>query len=386
MPVFFFIRNFIVFKFILFFIYISKNNNEHLSINNIINKQLENESLYSSSINLDYKNYIEKKYKIIKPDVLIIGSSRMQYYPNYLFNTKMLIAQQPFYSFEMFYTSLVSLLEIHKPKIIIVGLDWWLFNKNYNKNNSKLYSRLLNQKISINEDKNKTFFDFSLNELLKPYLWIINQKISIKFFYENIKNNNLKNIGVASNLYKSGYNIEGYYSDTHWISGRKNFDLNFEYTKNLIQKNAKDFIPFEFDDNSIKIIQNINRIVKLNNIELINIFSPIAPTIYQELNKNEYLKHFEEITKQLENIDNIYNFTKKDYYNDCQFLDGIHAGEVLNFLNLKHISKNNTILKELISKTISDEIIRDNLYRVTFNNINKIGKFEKDFLQLGCKK
>ena len=125
----------------------------------------------------------------------------MQYYPNYLFNTKMLIAQQPFYSFEMFYTSLVSLLEIHKPKIIIVGLDWWLFNKNYNKNNSKLYSRLLNQKISINEDKNKTFFDFSLNELLKPYLWIINQKISIKFFYENIKNNNLKNIGVTSNLY-----------------------------------------------------------------------------------------------------------------------------------------------------------------------------------------
>ena len=125
----------------------------------------------------------------------------MQYYPNYLFNTKMLIAQQPFYSFEMFYTSLVSLLEIHKPKIIIVGLDCWLFNKNYNKNNSKLYSRLLNKKISINEDKNKTFFDFSLNELLKPYLWIINQKISIKFFYENIKNNNLKNIGVTSNLY-----------------------------------------------------------------------------------------------------------------------------------------------------------------------------------------
>ena len=129
-------------------------NNEHLSIKSIVSKQIHNKDvIYSSAINLDYKNYILEKYKITKPDILILGSSRAQYYPQYLFQRKMMIAQQPFYSFEMFLNSLEELIKIHKPKIIILGIDWWLFNKKYNEKQSKIFNKALNSNLNTKQEK-----------------------------------------------------------------------------------------------------------------------------------------------------------------------------------------------------------------------------------------
>ena len=60
--IFFFISiNIFLYLFYISYIFLKKNN-EHLDINGIIKKQIFNSSaLYSSSINIDYQNYIKKK-------------------------------------------------------------------------------------------------------------------------------------------------------------------------------------------------------------------------------------------------------------------------------------------------------------------------------------
>lgn len=383
---FFFLFGFTLWGFLSYISYIFlKINNEHLSINNIVKEQIQNRNLYSSSINVDYKNYIETKYEIIKPGILIIGSSRIQYYPEYLFNKKLVIAQQPFYSFEMFYSSLESLIKIHKPDLVILGLDWWLFNENYNKKQSKIYLNTLFDKKKTLE-KNKNFLQFSFNELVKPYLWLLERKISPKFFWESLNGKKLNNIGVMANLNQSGYNIEGYYSDSYTINGGKKFDIEFKDTISQIQNKQKDFSEFVFDQNSLEILRKINNLVRLNKIEILNILSPISPTVYKELRRSDYLKNFEKISSELKNFDNFYDLTQKSYFNDCQFLDGTHPGEVLNFINLKEISKINTRIEKFITKKIHNDTIKNNLYRVVFEDINLISKKENDFLKIGCKK
>ena len=382
----FFLFGFILFSFLAYLSFVFlKNNNEHLSINSIVEKQIKDKSLYSSSINIDYRNYVKKKYELIKPKILIIGSSRMQYYPKYLFDGKLIIAQQPFYSFDMFYSSLENLIKIHKPELVIVGLDWWLFNENYNKKQSKIFYNTLYNKKKISKE-NKSFFQFSFNELVKPYLWLVKGKISVKFFLESLKGKSNTNIGVMANLVKSGYNLEGYFSDTYTLSGKKKFDIRFKETLDQIKNKKKDFTQFKFDQASLKIFKKINKLVKLNNVAILNILSPVSPTIYNELIKSGYLINFEKISSELKKFDNFYDLTQKNYFHDCQFLDGIHSGEVLNFINLKEISKANSTVEKLISKNISKNVIQTNLKRVVFKNLNVIGKEEKDFLEIGCEK
>ncbi len=364
-----------------------KKNNEHLGITGIVKKQFTNdEIIYSSSINLDYKNYILEKFKLIKPDILILGSSRTQYYPQYLFQEKLLIAQQPFYSFDMFYSSLSELLKIHRPKLLIVGIDWWLFNKNYNEKQAKIFDKTLKVSRNSKIGGNKKFYNYSFNEILKPYYWIIKNKISLEFFIKTILSESFENIGVMANVYKSGYDMNGYFVDNFSLSGKKQYDIKFKDTIDQIKNNKKDFSKFQFDSNSLEIYKKINEIALKNNIKIISIMHPLSPSVYQQITKNNYLKNLNLISKNLEFDENFFNFTNKNYFNDCQFIDGTHSGEVLNYINLKKISETKDFLSKFLSDEIStDDIIR-NVKRVTFKNQSKIAKKEIDFLAIGCKK
>jgi ribosomal protein S8 len=390
------IKYYLIFFFIsvnifLFFFYISyiflKKNNEHLDINSIVKKQIFNSnSLYSSSINIDYQNYIKKKNLLIKPEIIILGSSRMQYFPGFLFKKKLLIAQQPFYSFDMFYESINDLIKIHKPKLIIVGIDWWLFNKNFNERSSKILFNNLFQ-IPKQEEKiyNKSFLDFSLNELIKPYLWVIEKKISFDDFFLTVNNKNyFQNIGVTANLQNSGYDLNGYYVDNFRVSGKKNYDIGFHDTIKEFKNNQKNFIAFSFDENSLEIFKKINDISNNNNIKIIFYMPPVSPKIFNVLKEDGYIKNFDFISEKLTVYNNFYDFTYKSYYKDCQFIDGYHAGEVLNFINLKMIFNTQNELSDFLSNTINEDIITQNINRATFKNINTKIKIENDFLKIGC--
>ena len=391
-------KNFIIFFFILSSIltftifYLSflflKAHNEHLSVENIIMKQQSTNSIYSSSINLDYHTYIEKKYKKIKPEIVILGTSTVQYYPSFFFTKDFLIAQQPFYSFEMFHSSIKNLIQIHKPKILIVGIDWWLFNKNFNKTLSKFYLKNLFEKnLKGKTDVNKTFLNFSFNELIKPYVWLFEKKISLNYFILSITQNMIYDeIGLAANLNNSGYDFNGYYVDNFRVSGKKKYDQKFEDTIAEIMNKKKSFIDFEFDEKSITTFNLINKLSKDNYIKILFYMPPVAPTIYQILNETNYINNFELINQKLNSHQNFFNFTSMDYYNDCYFIDGYHSGEVLNYINLKKmLTKFNLDLQYLNTK-ITPEIIKKNKFRATFKDLNKKILAEYDFLKLGCSK
>lgn len=387
--IFFFISiNIFVYLFYISYIFLKKNN-EHLDINGIIKKQIFNSStLYSSSINIDYQNYIKKKNLLIKPEIIILGSSRMQYFPGFLFKKKLLIAQQPFYSFDMFYDSINDLIKTHKPKLIIVGIDWWLFNKNFNERSSKILFNNLFQ-IPKHEEKiyNKFFLDFSFNELVKPYLWVIEKKISFDDFFLTVNNKNyFQNVGVTANIQDSGYDLNGYYVDNFRVSGKKSYDIEFYDTIKEFKNNQKNFIAFSFDENSLEIFKKINDIGNNNNIKIIFYMPPVSPKIFNILKEDGYLKNFDFISEKLTKYNNFYDFTYKSYYKDCQFIDGYHAGEVLNFINLKMIFNNQNELSGFLSNTINDDIINQNINRATFKNINTKIKIENDFLKIGCAK
>lgn len=379
---------------LLFFCFMSlasiiflEKNNEHLGIKGIVNKQFhDKEIIYSSSINLDYKNYILEKFKLIKPDILIIGSSRAQYYPQYIFQKKLLIAQQPFYSFDMFHSSLSELVKIHKPKLMIMGVDWWLFNKIYNEKQAKIFDKTLKSSRNSKNRDDKKFYNYSLNEVIKPYYWIIQNKITLNFFIKTIFSEPFNNIGVMANVHKSGYDINGYFVDNYSLSGNKKFDIKFEDTIRQIKNNKKDFSTFQFDFNSLEIYKKINELALINDIKIISIMHPLSPKVYEQLYKNNYLKNLNQVSENLKFDENFFNFSFKDYFNNCQFVDGTHSGEVLNYLNLKKISEKKAYLLSFLSPKIKIDDIANNINRVTFKNFSKLAENEIDFLDIGCKK
>ena len=148
----------------------------------------------------------------------------------------------------------------------------------------------------------------------------------------------------------------------------------------------KSFIDFEFDEESVSIFKNINKIAEKNNIKILFFMPPVAPTIYKIFNETDFILNLNMIKKKLNYNPNFYDFTFKDYYNDCQFIDGYHSGEVLNFINLKEMLSKNNLHKIYLDPKINIEVQKKNNFRTTFKDINNKIKSENDFLNIGCKK
>ena len=113
---------------------------------------------------------------------------------------------------------------------------------------------------------------------------------------------------------------------------------------------------------------------------------PVAPKVYKTLIETDYITNLSMIKKKLNHNSNFYDFTFRDYYNDCQFIDGYHSGEVLNFIILKEILSKNHLHEIYLNPKITTEVQKKNIFRSTFKDINKKIILENDFLNIGCKK
>ena len=314
-------------------------------------------------------DYFIKKYSLIKPDILVIGTSTSQHLPHsYLEKNIMNInsIDLDVFTYELL---LNKLYKIHKPEVIVFGVDWWRFNKNIkiNSNQSEFKSNL--------KYKNKNIFNFSLQNYLDLIKFIKKNKIYIF----NYKNNN--NIGIASNFFNEGYDLRGNYYHTRLLKKELlSFDENFKTTEKQLNKEIFFFQSFDLNLKMIRELKKINEDLKKKDIKFILIFPPVSPYIYS---KKKFRKHKENIIKVIKNLDNqfkIYNYVNRDYFDNCNFLDGMHAGDNLLLKVFSEVFYKEGLIK--FNKKYEDIFI-SNLKKTTLPNNYKVLE-KRDILNQGC--
>lgn len=102
---------------------------EHNSYEAIAKRQIKNDSLYGSALNENYFSYRLAMIKLQKPDILAIGSSRVGQFKAKYFKHSFYTAANAANHLEEMQQFIDEVLKIYTPKVVILGLDPWWFNK-----------------------------------------------------------------------------------------------------------------------------------------------------------------------------------------------------------------------------------------------------------------
>lgn len=354
-------------------------NEQDVGTETAIKKQLEGNVLYGSALRED-PSYL--KFAIIeekKPDILILGSSRVMQFRQKFFYNSMYTMGGLVISLNDITNIWEEVEKIYKPKIIIIGVDMWWFNPQYSMMNEEHFKK----SNLLNEDENLKIF---INNRIYMYrrFWneiVFNNRFRNICINNNIdKNNKLgyqdKDTIGASALYKrAGYRIDGsYFYGYEFMNEIENPNHLKSIEKNKLSRLKRtDFI----DKNNLIAFKNLIHRIKKENVEVVVFLPPFPEEVYDLLsNTNKsgiLLKEFEYNIKNIckEEQVSFYNFGNMAWLDssDNEALDGLHGSE-RTYAKLVLKMRNDKILGSYINeKYIKERLLesKDVHYIIPYN-------------------
>ncbi|WP_424686306.1 MAG: hypothetical protein ACNI3H_15130 [Halarcobacter ebronensis] len=360
---------------------------ENNTYKEIIARQIKNNSIYGTALNQNTFGYKLELIKQLQPEIVAMGSSRVMQFREESFNTSFVNAGGAMNYLSEGILFLNEMLKFHKPKHIILGLDFWWFTNNRNEPSFYPYH-------------NNTGDILTQRKILEPYYWLLINKIDITSFKYLFNNSLIVNpltnhdsLGIQAINTSNGFRRDGSYFYGKYIFGLEvSKDEKF---KNTLQRIEQGVNRFEYGNElSFDKFNKLKRIINIltkNNIEITIVIPPLSLTSYDKLQKykdkyNYIKKLFIQLTKN--NI-TYYNFHNPKILNtnDCEFVDGFHGGDVVYQKILYFVSQNEKYLTKYLNTNLIEKNI-DNYKGRTLSIENSELYFRKeiDFLRLGCNK
>lgn len=326
-------------------------------------KQIEKGGIYNSALYQRTFRYKLALYKDTKPDVIVLGSSRVLQFSQESFHQKFL-NMGSISGLDELATQIKEILQLGKPKTIVLGLDYWWFNDAY------IEAYLIPQ-----NNRHLDRIRPTIGLLSKPFIWLVNGQIKAG---DTIKllDKGSDNIGVYARLRRDGYSSDGSYAYTSIINGSKpSDDPQFAGTISRAAKKDKYFsFAQNVPENRWKKLQGITSLLQENGIQIILVMPPFPSPVLQILSSNDEYGYITRLRARLRETGlPFYDFHDPATFgaNSCEFIDGLHGGPVVyrrmaNAMALKYPA----------------------IFRVAPLNPGhaSMDQDETDFLKLGCKK
>lgn len=372
----------VIITFLLTIVYLYKTK-ETLDVNKVVELQQKKDYIYGTGLKDDIYQYKMALAKKCPAKIMAFGTSRVLQFRKNFFTASFtnVGGSVPYINIGRIF--LEESLKYNKPKIMIMGIDYWWFNEKFD--NSK------NVVSSYQPDMQ------SLVSTVIKYLYSgkIGKKEFIKtIFYNNDKKMTIyKPIGIVASKNSEGYLPDGSYLFTNLYTGENKVfkDRRFKDTLHRIENEGFRFeYASKVNPKALNELEKIREICKKNNIKLILFFPPFSQTVYDELNKRkEDYKYFKELHNYLDkNKIKYYDFTNPATFgsNDCESIDGFHGGDVAYARILLKIADKDETLNKYINRNYLEESIKKNKNHAVIFDANKYKFKETDFLGLGCKK
>jgi hypothetical protein len=280
--------------------------------------------------------------KMINPDILALGTSRVMQFRREYFSDDILFYNAGGAVVNLVqYIDFINILE-QKPEYIIIGLDQYFFNENYAKHEQShaVYTYNYNPK----------------NIVINSFRKILRKEISVyqTYIYDN-------NIGLTARIHGDGFRKDGSYFYNRIIN-----DPNSEYSRKLI-------FPFEdtirridagnarFEYGEDVYIESVKQVIlllnecKKHNINVIGFIPPFAPYINLRMKESGNYNYIREIYPILSPLFEqfhyeLYDFTDFSHItDDSMYIDGFHGNDDVYYNILLDIKYNNSILGKYIN-------------------------------------
>ena len=260
------------------------------------------------------------------------------------------------------------------PKILIMGLDQWMFNENWDSLNKEIVKDF---SINTTIDYNKQFNNILYICYKVYYDYFINKKIRINSLIET--NNNFTPIGLNAFINSKGFRNDGsFYYGTQISKLLKNDNTvdDFLY-KDTFKRIERGDRSFEYASNinpkSLVILDSFLNFCKQNDIEVIAFTPPFADAVYKKMKESDNYKYLIYLISKIRPIFNKYKFEFYQFNNmnscnsnDSETIDGFHGSErtylkllleILSKQSILNMSCNSSRLKEDLNNGINRYLI-----------------------------
>jgi hypothetical protein len=344
-------------------------------------RQQSEDVLFGSALFFRPVPYKLALYRLRKPDVAIVGSSRAIEFVRRGFTTSM-VNMGSMRDMAQIRSLLQSMFAVHRPKLVIITIDFWWFN-----------SARTEEVVDLQPD---TVGPLSLVQLAQPFVWIAQGKIGVGDFIAGALSPGFKppGIGVAAIYDHAGYDRDGAYDYGGILRGREpHGDRRFKRTLKRIaetHEHNKFNVHTPLDPGQWQELVDIIRMVEAQGSELILIVPPVSKTIVDVLAAHGAPILLDQMNERLAGIGHpVFNFHDPTALgsSECEFLDGFHGGRVTYLRMLRAILRSGkTGLGSYVDAAEIDRLITENAGHAMLKTDFRPGEPETDFLELGCKK
>jgi len=274
----------------------------------------------------------------------------------------------------------------HKPKLVLLGIDFWWFNSQFTSVKYKDHPLPLKPR-------------FQIEYLFEPVSFLFQGKISISQYLKILLHSPVSStedqcsIGVSARFTGVGYGPDGSYYYGDMLSGKspEDTDVEFSDTINRIRTGSNRFEYGEhIDPTHWTHFLNFVHDIEEQGILVVLFFPPLAPTTYREMDHyRDRYGYFTELRQFLRQADlTFYDFEDPSTISstDCEFVDGFHGGVVANARLLLTIAQKDPRVQPFLNTHVLQQIISQNQGRASIADPRATVNREVDFLGIGCKK
>jgi hypothetical protein len=350
---------------------------ETLPLRKIAAEQFESDGLYGTAVHDDTAEYKLALYEAQKPDVVAIGSSRVMQFRGEAFSASFVNLGGTVKGLSHAVEVLPYLFSVHRPKLILFGVDFWWFN-----DVRPLRSSWLNQPLSRG---------ISIQNLPLPLEWLADGKLTFKDVGHILKRMDRNHFGVQAILRRDGFDRYGSYHYTSTITGAKShFDARFS---NILGRVRRGDNRFEWGNTVAperwNLLLEVLEAADRASVPVVLLLPPVAPRVADEMEAKGTYGLVDELKIKLTGLGRpFFDFhdTRRLGAGDCAFIDGDHGGDIL-YARMAALMEQGTPQLNLdwINEEIVGEIVLSNPGAATARQWRYSEKPEVDYLEIGCR-
>lgn len=323
-------------------------------------------------------NYSYLKYKELQSEhvysVVALGSSRILQFRRKMFTTPFYNAGYTISSISDFVPFIETNLKTKKPEILLISLDQWMFNENWD--NLSLYSK-------SNRAWKPSFRKYPTIPIIRN-VWsdLFKGKFGLNVFGNSQSTRELVKMGLNSRALSTGFCKDGsiyYGSQINKLINNDSTaaDYGYEDTHKRMQSGNRLFEHgTHVNEKALLVLNDFLEYCAQNNIHVVAIIPPFANEV--RVNIKSYGKHTY--------MDSLYSKTNKHFLNygfelwdmsdlrtynsgDNETIDGFHGSEVSYLKMIIYMIENGSILKDYtnIKELKTDLAHKKNNYKVYDN-------------------
>ncbi|MDR1777799.1 MAG: hypothetical protein LBR31_08250 [Desulfovibrio sp.] len=341
--------------------------------------------LFGSGVSQDFVDYKLRLYEAVKPDIAVVGSSRVMQLRGSAFRRSYVNVGGTAGNLPVLRSTLDAILHLHKPAAVILGLDFWWFMPQWNKDPFE------------NVPPTSGSYNYGFDSQKKPWDWLLDGKISLAEFaaplWGGFRDTRL---GIMAQQTDDGFGPDGSWYYTGEITGRRRpFDFQFNDTLKQVSHGIKAFFRADSGQQGpaaehLDALSEIYCRLKARGVAVFVFIAPLSERVLAAMREREggYPHLFGLRRALLERGIDALDFTDPQIIgsNDCEFVDGFHGGEVTYMRILRAMADRWPALLAYVNMERIDAVIRDWKGHALVADERLTTLPETDFMRWNCPK